>query len=62
MEDINLLKKRAMKSEWIHHEYVEMYKPYRGKKLDDKDVQFLKKQMRKIDVEADKRFGIMKEL
>ena len=57
MEDLDYWEKRANKSEWIHDKYVDVYGPYSGKRLSNKDVQYLKTEFSKIDKEADKLFG-----
>lgn len=59
--DADYWKKRADKSEWIHHEYVEMYEPYREKygngELPDNVLTKIKAEMNRIDSKADKMFG-----
>lgn len=59
--DAEYWKKRADKSEWIHSEYVNMYKPYREKygngKLPHNALAKVKSEMNRIDKLADKKFG-----
>ena len=60
MEDINFLKKLNEKNAWIHHEYVQLIKPFGTRGLTDNERREIKRKMKRIDSEADKRFGIMK--